>query len=66
MIDVVIVEDGMLVRLRMEMCVDDYCSSMKVLEAFSNAKGALKYLEENYADKYLLKHELVENNFPKK
>lgn len=115
MINVVIVEDEMLVRLGMKMCVDDYCSSMKVSEVFSNAEEALEYLEENYADilitdirltgmtgleliekikpkypdmlilvlscyedfsyarkaydlgadKYLLKHELVENDLPK-
>lgn len=50
MIQVVIVEDEMLVRLGMKMSVDEYSPSLKVMEAFASAEEALAYCKANPVD----------------
>ncbi|MFT3984883.1 MAG: response regulator [Lachnospiraceae bacterium] len=50
MIRVVIVEDEILVRLGMKMCIEEYSVKMKVTGAFSTAEEALEYFKENAAD----------------
>lgn len=50
MINVVIVEDEMLVRLGMKMCIDDNSLSMKVIAAFSSAEEAMEFFDNNSAD----------------
>lgn len=50
MIKVVIVEDEMLVRIGMKMCINEYNSQLKVVEDFSSGEDALEYLKQNTAD----------------
>lgn len=50
MIKVVVVEDEMLVRIGMKMCINEYDSQLKVVEDFSSGEEALEYLKHNMAD----------------
>lgn len=50
MINIVIVEDEMLVRLGMKMCLDEYSAEMKVAAAFGSGEDAERYFQQNTAD----------------
>lgn len=50
MINIVIVEDEMLVRLGMKMCLDESSSEMKVAAAFGSGEDAERYFQQNTAD----------------
>lgn len=50
MISIVIVEDEMLVRLGMKMCLDEYSAEMKVAAAFGSGEDAERYFRQNTAD----------------
>lgn len=50
MLNVVIVEDEMLVRLGMKMCIDEYSGNMKVAAAFASAEEAIKYFKDHPVD----------------
>lgn len=49
-IKVVIVEDEMLVRLGMGMCLENYGTELKVVASFASAEEAEQYFENNTAD----------------
>lgn len=50
MIEVVIVEDEMLVRLGTKLCLEGYQGAVRVVEAFESAEEALTYFREHTAD----------------
>lgn len=50
MIEVVIVEDEMLVRLGTKLCLEGYQGAIRVAEAFESAEEALAYFREHTAD----------------
>ena len=50
MINIVIVEDEMLVRLGMKMCLDEYSAELKVAAAFGSGEDAEHYFRQNTAD----------------
>lgn len=50
MIRVVIIEDEMLVRIGLKMCITEYDPQLKVVADFSSAEEALEYFEKNTAD----------------
>lgn len=50
MIEVVIVEDEMLVRLGTKLCLEGYQGAIRVVEAFESAEEALAYFREHTAD----------------
>ena len=50
MIRVVIIEDEMLVRIGLKMCITEYDPQLKVVGDFSSAEDALEYFEKNTAD----------------
>ena len=49
MIRVVIIEDEMLVRIGLKMCITEYDPQLKVVADFSSAEEALEYFEKKYS-----------------